>query len=85
MTRGNKFIGLGSVGAVVTALCCFTPVLVIALGAFGLSALVGWWLDLILFPALGGFLGLLLYGLYLRKRNADECSAAGEAAPESRP
>lgn len=70
MTRGNKFIGLGSVGAVVTALCCFTPVLVIALGAFGLSALVGWWLDLILFPALALFLVVLGYGIHLRRRRA---------------
>jgi len=70
MTRDRKFMGIGGAGAALAALCCFTPLLVVSLGALGLSALVGWWLDLILFPALGFFLILLGYGVYLRQRGA---------------
>ena len=68
MSRDRKLMGIGGVGAAVAALCCFTPLLVVSLGALGLSGLVGWWLDLILFPALGLFLTLLGYGIYLRQR-----------------
>ena len=68
MTKDRKFMGIGGAGALVAGLCCFTPLLVVLLGAAGLSALVGWWLDLILFPALAFFLALLGYGVYLRLR-----------------
>ena len=44
-------------GTAVTALCCFTPVLVVLLGAVGLSAWLGW-LDYVLLPALIVFAGL---------------------------
>jgi mercuric ion transport protein len=54
----------GIIGAVVTAVCCFTPVLVILLGAVGLGAMTGY-LDYVLFPALAGFLGLMALG-YVR-------------------
>lgn len=71
-------IGLG--GTVVAAICCFTPALVLLLGAIGLSAWVGW-LDYVLFPALFAFLGLTAYGLYLRRRNALKacCEPPGES------
>ncbi len=39
-------------GTAAVALCCFTPILVIALGAVGLGALTPY-LDYALFPALG--------------------------------
>ena len=45
----------GLTGTVITGLCCFTPILVIALGTVGLTAIVGW-LDLVLLPLLGVFL-----------------------------
>lgn len=57
----------GVVGSVVAAICCFSPVLVLLLGAVGLSAWAGW-LDYVLFPALALFLGILAYGLWLRTR-----------------
>jgi len=63
----------GIVGAVVAALCCFTPVLVILLGAVGLSALVGW-LDYVLFPALAIFIGIIIYAVSRRPGQS-----AGEA------
>ena len=57
----------GIVGAVVAALCCFTPVLVVLLGAVGLSALTGY-LDVVLIPALVFFAGLTAYAVYRRSR-----------------
>ena len=54
----------------VTALCCFTPVLVILLGAVGLSALIGY-LDYVLLPALALFLGITVYALIMRRRQRD--------------
>lgn len=63
--------GLG--GSAIAALCCFTPILVIALGAVGLTAIVGW-LDLVLLPALAFFLGLTAYALWRRRRVAVCCT-----------
>ena len=58
----------GVAGTVVAALCCATPVLVILLGAVGLSAWVGR-LDYTLIPALVLFLGITIYAL--RRRRAE--------------
>ncbi len=41
-------------GTIAVAICCFTPILVIALAAVGLGALTPY-LDYVLFPALGAF------------------------------
>jgi mercuric ion transport protein len=57
---------VGIIGTVVTALCCFTPVLVVLLGAVGLSAAIGW-LDYVLWPALVSFLGLTVCALWRRR------------------
>lgn len=65
----RKLLRIGIVGTVVAALCCFTPLLVILLGALGLSAAVGW-LDLVLLPALAAFVALTLYALWRRSRRA---------------
>jgi mercuric ion transport protein len=59
-------LGVGIFGAVVAALCCFTPVPVVLLGAVGLAAAVGW-LDYVLWPALVLFLGLTAYALWRRR------------------
>ncbi len=55
----------GTVGSVIAAICCFTPALVLLLGAVGLSAVVGW-LDYALFPILFASLGLVAFALYRR-------------------
>ena len=68
----RKLLGVGLVGALVAALCCFTPVLVVLLTAVGLSAVVGW-LDVVLLPALAIFVALALYAL-LRQRRARSLS-----------
>lgn len=60
----------GIIGTVVTAICCFTPVLVILLGAAGLSAMVGW-LDYVLFPALAIFIGITAYAVVRRIRSGE--------------
>jgi mercuric ion transport protein len=65
-------IKTGTVGAVVAAICCATPVLVIALGAVGLSALTGY-LDYVLLPALALCIGLVGYGLYRQRQSAACC------------
>lgn len=57
----------GIVGTIIAALCCFTPVLVILLGAVGLSALTGY-LDVVLLPALGLFVLLTIYALWRRSQ-----------------
>lgn len=59
----RKLLGTGIVGTVVAALCCFTPVLAVVLGAVGLSAWLGW-LDYVLLPALAVFAGLTVYALF---------------------
>ncbi len=63
---GNKLLWTGVTGSVIAALCCFTPVLVIALGAAGLAAWIGG-LDVVLLPALAFFLALTGYALWKRK------------------
>lgn len=65
-------IKTGAIGAVVAAICCATPVLVITLGAVGLSALTGY-LDAVLLPILALCIGVLGYGLYKRRQNAAAC------------
>lgn len=61
----------GIVGTVIAALCCFTPILVVLLGAVGLSAWLGW-LDFVLLPALGFFVCLTIYAVIrlMRRRAA---------------
>ena len=55
--------GLG--GAIFAALCCFTPLLVVALAGAGLSAVTGW-LDYALFPLLFISLAVVAQALWLR-------------------
>lgn len=60
----------GIVGSAIAAVCCATPILVIAFGVFGLSAWVGW-VDYVAIPALALFLALVAYGLWRWQRAAD--------------
>jgi len=64
--RDRALIATGIVGAIVAAICCATPLLVILFGAVGLTA----WLagaDYVLIPALILCLGLIALGLYQKK------------------
>lgn len=69
----NKLICTGGAGSVIVAICCFTPALVVLLGAVGLSAWLGW-IDYVLFPSLALFLGIAAYGLWRRQRAATCCA-----------
>ena len=65
----DKFLlKTGVIGTVILALCCFTPILVVLLGAVGLSAVLGY-LDYVLLPALGIFIILTLYALWRRQHS----------------
>jgi len=65
----NKLLKIGIIGTIIAAICCFTPALVILLGAVGLSAWLGW-LDIVLLPALAVFLVITGYALWKRSRPA---------------
>lgn len=60
---------LSGLSAIVLAICCFTPVLVIALTALGLGAWIAG-LDAVLLPPLGLAIALFIVGLW-RGRSAD--------------
>lgn len=62
----NKLLTCGLAGALVAALCCFNPILLILLAAVGLGAAVKY-LDWVLLPALVFFMGLTVYALSKRK------------------
>jgi mercuric ion transport protein len=53
-------------GTTIVALCCFTPVLVVTLGAIGLGAVIGY-LDYVLMPALAVML-IITFVSYRRYR-----------------
>ncbi len=65
--RNRTILGVGIIGTVIAALCCFTSVLVVLLGVVGLSALTGY-LDVVLLPALTFFIGLTIYALCKRPK-----------------
>lgn len=64
--KRTTLLGIGATGTVVAALCCFTPVLALLLGALGLSAWLGW-LDYVLLPILGVFAATTAYALWLKR------------------
>ncbi len=66
-TQRKRWLWTGLAGSVIALLCCFTPILVVLLGAVGLGALTGY-LDYVLLPALAVFLGITVYGLSQRPR-----------------
>ncbi len=66
----TKLPWIAGIGAGITALCCFTPVLVIALTAIGAAGMVAY-LDRVLLPLLGLFLLLTGYGIYRNKKQKE--------------
>ena len=67
----NKCFKTGLWGSIVAAICCFTPVLVIAVGFVGLAAITPY-LDYVLLPLLGLFLILAFYGWSKRKKECPQ-------------
>ena len=64
--RGG-LLAVGITGFVLSALCCFTPVLVWTLAGLGLAALTGY-LDIVLFPAMAVFAAITGYAIWKRSR-----------------
>jgi len=82
MLRNNKLLCTGAGGTIIAAICCFTPFLVVLLGALGLSAWLGW-LDYVLFPALGFFILLTIYALYRRRKNSRQARTVTSESPRT--
>ncbi len=68
----DRLVRWGSVGALVAAVCCFTPALVWVLGAAGLAAVVGY-VDLVLLPVLAVALVALYVGVRRVRRRQAAC------------
>ncbi|MBL4828668.1 MAG: mercury resistance system transport protein MerF [Aliivibrio sp.] len=66
----KQWVKIGAIGTVISAICCFTPLLVVALSALGMSLFIGY-LDVVLFPAMGLFITLLLIGLIKKRGNSN--------------
>lgn len=69
MQGDRTLITAGTVGAVIAAICCATPLLAVLFGVLGLTA----WLskaDYVVIPALLICLGLVGIGLYRRRHVA---------------
>lgn len=62
----SKLLRIGLIGTVITALCCFTPLLALLLASLGLASVLGY-ADYVLLPALAGFVGLTVFALFKRK------------------
>jgi len=82
MKNPSTLLRVSVIGTVIVALCCFTPILVILLGAMGLAALTGY-LDFVLLPALAMFTGLTFYALW-RKKQYDALTNDGKGKPPVR-
>ena len=63
----HNLLKTGITGSIVTAICCFTPFLVIVFGLAGLSSLVGY-LDIVLFPLLAIFLCITAFALWKKSK-----------------
>ncbi|MEX0741386.1 MAG: mercury resistance system transport protein MerF [Phycisphaeraceae bacterium] len=69
--KNSTLLKVGIIGTVITALCCFTPILVVLLGALGLAALTGY-LDYVLLPALAIFVGIVIYAFIKQERHHEQ-------------
>ena len=61
--KDKTILKTGIIGTIIAVICCFTPFLVVVLGAVGLSAWLGW-LDYVLLPALAVCILILAYGVF---------------------
>ena len=64
----TRLFWVGAIGSLIAALCCFTPILPLILGALGLTGLLNLiYTDVVLLPILGGFLGLTGFAYWRRR------------------
>ncbi len=68
--KNRTLVRTGVIGAAITAICCFTPLLVLLLGVIGLSAWLTW-LDYVLLPLLLLFVGLTVWALMHHRRGRE--------------
>ncbi len=73
--KDNRLLKGGIAGTLVAAVCCFTPLLVLAFVGAGLSGYIGG-IDYVVFPILFASLGVVALALYFR---------AGRPGPSPRP
>ena len=64
----EKLLTIGVIGTIAASICCFSPVLVIGLGAVGLSAWVSG-LDAVLLPTLLIFILITAYAIWKRQKS----------------
>ncbi|MFL4469045.1 mercury resistance system transport protein MerF [Tateyamaria armeniaca] len=65
----RRLFRIGAIGTAVTALCCFTPLLVVVLSGIGLAGTIAY-LDMVLLPLLGAFVLVMLVA-WIRKARAN--------------
>lgn len=63
--KSNKLLKGGIAGSLIAAVCCFTPLLVLAFAGAGLSGLVGG-IDYVVFPIMFASLGVVALALHIR-------------------
>jgi mercuric ion transport protein len=68
MDQNSKLIGTGVAGAVLSLLCCVTPMLALLLSAIGLTAFVAK-LDYVLVPVFVASIALVIFALARRRRS----------------
>ncbi|MEO1823693.1 MAG: mercury resistance system transport protein MerF [Candidatus Lambdaproteobacteria bacterium] len=68
----NKTTFYGGIGTVLTALCCFTPILVIGLTGLGAVSIISY-LDYVLFPVFAIFAVITVYGIYRNQQENHDC------------
>jgi mercuric ion transport protein len=68
MDQNAKLIGTGAAGAVLSLLCCVTPVLAVLLGALGLTAFVAK-LDYVLVPVFAASVAFVIFAVVRRRRS----------------
>jgi len=66
--QNTKLIGVGAAGAVLSMLCCVTPLLAVLLSALGLTAFVAK-LDYALVPLFLASIALVIFALVRRQRS----------------
>ena len=72
----GKLFKTGLWGTIVTAVCCFTPVLPWVFGLIGLAILIPY-LDYVLFPLLFLFLALAFWGWRCARRTGERGARVG--------
>ncbi len=75
--KTSTLLKTGLIGMLISALCCFTPILVILFGAVGLAAWIGH-LDAVLIPSLLVFTLLTIYAFIRKDREAKASLDQGE-------